>query len=125
MIKTSEWFYSGSPSLAMNLNSGSHLMTLYLHPQWMMKKIARPMRSLKPKVHLEEALSNQRLQCQVDLTPLSLKLNDVINLRVGDVIKTDHKLTDSLLLKHKQQAICPVELGETNLFKSIQIASSL
>lgn len=124
-FKDTEWFYPGAPSLSLTLSLPCHSMIIYLHPQWVLKKLPLSKRTLKPKANLQEALADQLLQCQVDLIPISLKLNDVINLRVGDVIKTDHKLIDSLLLKHERQTVCQVEPGESNHFKSIQIASSL
>ena len=80
---------------------------------------------LKPKAKLEETLTYQRLKCQVNLAPFSLTLNDLMQLKIGDLIKTDHRLNEPLVLKHQEQVICPVTLGEMNFFKSIQIVSSI
>ena len=120
-----EWFYTGAPSLTVTLRGAHHSMTFCLHPQWVLQTLARPKEIPKPKSNLQDALASKVLHCQIELTPITLQLKDMLHLQVGDVIKTDHPLTSPLLINHEDQAICAVEIGTSNHYKSIQIASSL
>ena len=124
-VHLDEWFYNGAPSLAMTLSGSGQSMTLYLHPHWVLNALPKHQLVQKPKDNLHEALEPQLLHWHVELNPVSLQLEDMIRLQVGDVIRTDHPLTTPLLLKNNQQTVCNVDIGETNLFKSIQITSSL
>lgn len=120
-----EWFYTGSPSLALTLRSGEYSLNIYLHPQWVLHALPRKEQLPKPKIPLQEALDSQVLHCQVELHPLTLQLDKLLRLKPGDVIKTDQSLATPMLLKHLQQTVCQATPGETNQFKSIQIVSSI
>lgn len=120
-----DWFYTGAPSLALNLSTVNHSLTVYLHPQWVLEQLPIHERIHKPKALVQEALASQALNCEVQMKPLQLPLEDIIRLKIGDVIKTDHLLSEPLRLVHKQQTICQAEAGSTNLYKSIQIKSVL
>jgi len=119
------WFYKGAPTLRLTLSEAQYFLTVYLHPQWVLQALPKAKKIQKPKSDLQKALASQVLHCQIELAPLPLALNDVLQLQPGDVIKTDHPLSSLLLLNHQQQTICHVEIGANNYFKSIQIASSL
>ncbi len=114
-----DWFYTGAPTCALTLTCANESITIYLHPQWVSDALPSNYRSTKSPVTLHEALATQRLQLHVTLNPLPLKLADVIRLQVGDVIKTDHPITDPLALTHQQQTICNVDIGKLNTTKSI------
>lgn len=120
-----EWFYTGSPSLAITLHSAMHSLIVYIHPEWVLRAIPENKRSGRPKGDLQQVLGSQLLDCQVELNPVMLPLDELFRLKPGDVIKTDHTLNTPLLLKHKQHTVCQVEPGETNQSKSIQIARAL
>lgn len=120
-----EWFYNGSPALVMTLSSGTYSLKAYLHPQWILDALPQNIPLTKPKIPLQEALDSQLLHCQVELHTLSLQLDKLLRLKPGDVIKTDQPLTTPLLLKHRQQTVCHVDIGEISQSKSIQIVSSL
>lgn len=124
-FRLKEWFYAGAPSLILTLKSAAQSMRLYLHPQWVLNALSPHETMQKSISHLCEALDPHVLRCQVDLNPVSLPLEDIIRLQVGDVIKTDHPLTAPLLLQQNQQTVCHVEIGEIDHYKSIQITSSL
>ena len=64
-----------------------------LNPQWVLAALPKSI-TKKPITRLHEALSTQEVDLQVELTPLKLKLADIIRLHVGDVIKTDHPITE-------------------------------
>lgn len=121
-ISYDEWFYKGSPSVAVSLSPG---MNLYLHPRWVLSLF--PMKACVTELtsDLHQALANEQLPCQVELIPVNLQLKDVIRLQVGDVIKTEHSINQPLLLKNHHQRLCDVEISKLNHYKSIQIKSSL
>ena len=125
-IHFDEWFYSGAPSLTMTLSGVHQSMTLYLHPQWVLTALG-PHEIIQPPMigDLQSALEPQLLHWQVELNPVSLPLEEILRLQVGDVIRTDHPLTTPLLLKNNQQTVCHVDIGKINHYKSIQITSSL
>lgn len=120
-----EWFYTGSPALVMTLSSGRYSLNVYLHPQWVLNAIPQNTLLSKPKVPLQEALDSELLCCEVELNPMTLQLDKLLRLKPGDVITTDQALTTPILLKHQQQTVCHVDIGEINQTKSIQIVSSL
>ncbi len=115
------WFYKGSAALALTLRCANQLQTLFLHPQWVLNALPLYERTDKPIDSLDDALASTRLPLQIELSPVLLRLADITSLRVGDVIKTDHPITAALSLKHHQQIISSVHVGETNSIKSIQI----
>ena len=120
-----EWFYRGSPALALRLSSLNQHQTIYLHPQWVLNTLPVKEVEQKPMAPLDHALDSQVSLCHVELYPVSLPLDAIVRLQVGDVITTDHLLSTPLLLKNNTEAICHVDIGENSPFKSIQIASSL
>lgn len=121
-IPVEQWFYNGSPALALTLNPE---LTVYLNPQWVITLLPTHETLREVKSDLYVALSPQTIQCQVELNPVSLQLKDVLQLQVGDVIKTDHLITQPLLVKKHKQPICKATLCETNQHKSIEIKSLL
>ena len=112
-----EWFYTGSPALLLNLTN----ITLYLNPQWVINALPSYTKTQAPIKKLSEAIDPLSIPLHVELSPVSLRLNDIIQLKIGDVIKTDHPITIPLQLKQNQKTICSVEIGEANAHKSIQI----
>ena len=117
-----EWFYRGSPSLKLTLQGTHDSLDIYLHPNWVLGKLP-VMRGfnksgIKP---IEDALDEENLSLNVAFLPISLSLDDMMCLQVGDVIKTDHLLTSPLVLQHQKQTIAQVDIGENNHQKSIQI----
>lgn len=112
-----DWFYTGSPALALTLNT----LTLYLNPQWVLNALPSHDKIQRPIMTISDALEAQPIPLQVELNPVTLRLNDVIHLQAGDVIKTDHPITTPLQLKQNKHPICTVEIGEINTYKSIQI----
>lgn len=122
-----EWFYTGAPTLALiltNSTNGTCLhpnITLYLHPQWVLCALPKNHNSKIKPIAIHKAIDTKKIDLQVALIPVPLPLKSMLNLRVGDVIKTDHPLTAPLHLNHQQQTVCHVDIGITNAYKSIQI----
>ncbi|HBI21901.1 MAG TPA: hypothetical protein DDY37_04865, partial [Legionella sp.] len=46
---------------------------------------------------------------------------DMMSLQVGDVIKTEHRMTTPVTLTHQQHTVCHASIGATRSYKSIQI----
>lgn len=120
-----EWFYHGSATIAIKLSIGKDELTLYLHPEWVQNELPKLNSDPLPKVDLKDLLGSELLRCQVELKPFTLKVKDTLNLKVGDVIKSDHLLSSPLDLKQQGKSICLVEPGQAKQHKSIQIVSSL
>ena len=125
LINSEDWFYKGSPALSLIFNSGSHIMTLYLHPQWVLAALPIRAFTLTSLEHFETALMSQTLDLHVELTPITLRVEDIMQLQIGNVIKTDHPLNQALQLKHQHKTLDYCQLGEQQSFKSIQISRPL
>lgn len=112
------WFYTGSPALMLTINQ---TMTIYLHPTWVLSRLPLPESAHNPLVKIGDAVATENVRLYVELNPVPLKLTDMVHLKIGDVIKTDHPITTPLRLSLNQKAICSVEIGQDNSHKSIQI----
>lgn len=113
-----EYDYTGSPSLRLTLECKPFSTTLYLHPLWVLNALPKAVTASKPMCSVDEALSTHPLALSVELSPITLPLFNLMQLRVGDVIKTDHPMTKPLLLKNGETTISNVDIGE----QSIQIS---
>lgn len=120
----SDWFYAGSPSLALTLNQEDTTITLHLHPSWVLSSLPTRVQHIPKTVTLSHALSTQAIFLQVQLNPTPLQLGDLLRLQKGDVIKTDHAITTPLNVMHQQTLVCQGELGQTNTYKSIHITET-
>lgn len=114
-------FYPGAPLVTLTLQD----TPLYLHPKWTIDALPRSTLNTLPLTRPSIALDQQPVALQVELSPLSLPLHDLIHLKIGDVIKTDHPLDDPMKLKHQHHAICNVQLGEYLRQKTIQLTRTL
>ncbi|MDI9817548.1 MULTISPECIES: FliM/FliN family flagellar motor C-terminal domain-containing protein [unclassified Legionella] len=124
-INTEDWFYPGSPCLALEFTSDHSHFDLYLHPEWVLAQLPdyqyQPASALG-KLH--DALAEEHLELQVVLEPFDLPVNQLLNLQVGDLIKTDHRLTLPLHLQHEQKIVATVDIGQNQTYKSIQLRKS-
>lgn len=124
-VEPTDWFYKGSASLCLVLSTGQYRIELYLHPQWVLSALS-VRAGKKPRLGvLDDALQSLSLSCQVELLPMSLSLDDLLNLQVGDVLSTDHPLDKPLSLACQNHGICLVRAGADGISKTIQIESSL
>ncbi|KTD45380.1 Surface presentation of antigens (SPOA) [Legionella quinlivanii] len=118
-----EWFYRGSPCLELGLTFDQTTTSLFLHPRWVVEQL--PVLSgnalLSP---LESSLSDEQLELEIKLLSFTMNLADLLTLKPGEVIKTDHPQNEDLLLKHQQLTLCTVHKGSNDGYKSIQIASN-
>lgn len=118
------WFYKGSPCLALTLSQGKQSITIYLHPQWVLRTLHKPTASAQDLTACADALAKTILPCHVELNPLVLPLHALMQLKPGDVIQTDHPLSTPLRLQHQHQPLCKVDIGQYHAHKSIQVTTT-
>lgn len=116
-----EWFYKGSPCISVTLSSITNALTLYLHPQWVLKTLPQQPPILTQMTPLNEALNEQALRLDVTLNPFTLPLTQITHLNIGDVIKTDHPVSMPLKLIQDNTTLCQVDIGD----ETIQITRTL
>lgn len=114
-----DWFYTGAPTLGLMLTCAGETTTLFMDPQWVLDALPATDCSKKSIIPLDDALATQALDLHVTLNPLPLKLADILRLQVGDLIKTDHPIAEPMTLTYQQQTICNVNIGKSNVNKSI------
>ena len=122
--KSHEWFYPGSPALVLTLRCAHHSMNLYFHPQWVLNALPPQIIPNTALISLHHALADQSVDLQANI-PIALKLADIVALTIGDVIKTEHLITEPIPLTHQKKLVCSVELGAKNSYKSVQIVRKL
>lgn len=120
----SDWIYAGSPALLFSLSSKEEAIHLYLHPHWVLAQLPRAKPLSKSLQKLDEAIAPQELNLEVRFKPFSLPLNKLLQLQIGDVIKTDHQLEEPLNLQHQQDVLSLVQIGQQHSFKSIKLTRS-
>ena len=117
-----EWFYTGAPTLKITLKGTHESLDIYLHPEWALSRLPVVRYSNKSAIKpIQDALDPESISLNVTFLPFSLSLDDLMCLQVGDVIKTDHLLTNPLVLQLNSQKMAQVDIGENNHQKSIQI----
>lgn len=129
LFNKNEWFYHGAPSVELQFNikhpSSNQYFTLYIHPLWVLNFLPQTLAPKKPEISLKAVLKEQAINCQVELQAFSLNLKESSTLKIGDVIKTDHAVTQPVLLTHHKKTLLSANLGKTNDHQSIQIVSSI
>lgn len=116
-----DWFYPGSPALTLTLSCSDKTMQLYIDPQWVLNALPSHTYRKPSATPLQDALATQQIKLHVELTSLPLSLSEILRLQVGDVIKTDHPITEPAQLVQHDLPICSVDIGKFNSYKSIQI----
>ncbi|MBA2709666.1 MAG: FliM/FliN family flagellar motor switch protein [Tatlockia sp.] len=122
---SSDWFYQGSPCIKGLFQIENQAFNLYLHPDWVISQLPKPDVSTKALTKLDEALVSNELELSIEFQPQCLSLDKLVNLQVGDLIKTSHLMSNPLIIRHQKQAIFEVEAGQIQEFKSVQIKRSL
>ncbi|MFI4918190.1 MAG: FliM/FliN family flagellar motor C-terminal domain-containing protein [Legionellales bacterium] len=112
------WFYSGSTCLLLTLSCHTASAVLVLSPDWVYQQL--------PKNHatsslntIDQALAEQKVTLNVELLPITLRLNQLMSLKAGDVIASDHLLSTPLRLTQEKQVVAHTELGLSAQHKSI------
>ncbi|ARG96955.1 FliM/FliN family flagellar motor C-terminal domain-containing protein [Legionella micdadei] len=118
-----EWIYPGSASLILTFSHNKGLFHLYLHPNWVLAHL-QPQNSPTPLTGLELTLASKKLTLTIEFAAFRLPLGKLLNLQVGNIIKTDHALNKPLLVQYNNQTVCEGEIGRLLQHKSIQLTRS-
>lgn len=115
-----DWCYEGSTSLLLNLEAQGNKISLVLNPDWVYQQLPAAKNKEKPLItQIETAIEDESVSLNVELNPISLAVNELMDLQVGDVISLEHPLNTPLRLTERQTLIAHGELGLTNHHKSI------
>jgi len=118
------WIYKGSTCLLLHLGSAQVHLSLIINPDWIYQNLTPICLGKNHLDSLDEALTKEVLNLNLESIPLSLPINQLINMQIGDVITTDHPLTTPLRLMQNEQLIAQVDLGQSSPYKSIMIKRS-
>lgn len=114
------WLYPGSAALLLELNSPTQEMTLLINPEWVHN--ALPLQTPRGALHsLEETLEAQPLTLHLELSAMHLPIKHLAELQVGDLLVTDHLLSNPMFLNQGKKAFATAELGTTSYYKSTQL----
>lgn len=114
-----EWFYRGSTALILTLSCNTNKVTMALHPDWVYQNLLPSQNNKKNRESLDEAVAQQPLSFTLLLNTLTLPLNQLMALKKGDVIATDHLISEPLKVTQHEHFIAHAELGQSSLYKSI------
>lgn len=117
---TKGWFYTGSSCLVMHLYCDNQSVNWYLHPDWVYDQL--PEKSVgTPLVSLEKALHQETVTLEARLQPFSLSLHTLLDMETGDLLQTDHALSQPLQLTCHSRMLAEASLAEKNTHPSILI----
>lgn len=119
-----DWFYAGSTCLLLQLECQGEILNLFINPHWVYQHLPSPQTSKTALTPLDEALNHENLTLHLELKPLELPLNQLLNLQIGDVLSTDHFLAQPLNLVHQHHCVAQADLGQSNHYKSIILKRS-
>lgn len=116
-----EWIYPGSACLNAVFNNNQDQFNLYLHPNWVLAQLPKTSIPQKPLARLDDALTTQSIHLTTQLAPLHLSVQKLLNMQVGDVIKTDHPVNKPFHIYCQHQKIGEGIAGQVLQHKSIQL----
>lgn len=118
------WFYRGSTCLFLTLSANQNTIKIILSPDWVYQNLS-PYQTVKYDLcSLDEALEDELVNIEVTLLPVKLPIEQLLTIQVGDVLVTDHLLSDSLRVTHKDQVLAQADLGQSLQQKSILLKGS-
>ncbi|WP_298626870.1 FliM/FliN family flagellar motor C-terminal domain-containing protein [uncultured Legionella sp.] len=116
---TQDWFYRGSTSLLLSLHTLTDHATIVLHPDWVYQNLPHSHTCPNDLKSLDDAVAKHRLSLSLELGSITLPLQQLVSLKAGDVIATDHPINSPLCLKQQDEVIAQAELGQSSQYKSI------
>jgi flagellar motor switch/type III secretory pathway protein FliN len=119
ILEAQNYVYSGSTCLLLTLNCGVVSTRLILNPDWVYQQLPKHQTNTTPLNTLEQALDHKTITLNAELLPIRLPLKQLVNLEIGDVLTSDHSLSQPLRLTQKQQLIAQIELASMAEHKSI------
>lgn len=117
---TKDWFYTGSSCLTMHLSCDNKSVNWYLHPDWVYNQLSEKSVGA-PLVSLEKALHQETITLEALLQPFALSLHTLLDMETGDLLQTDHALSQPLQLTLHSRIVAEARLAETTTHPSILI----
>ncbi len=122
---TPNWFYRGSTCLFLTLSTNQNAVRIILSPEWVYQNLS-PYQTIKHSLcSLDDVLAEETVNLDVTLLPVNLPIEQLLTIQVGDVLVTDHLLSDSLRVTHNDQVLALADLGQSTQQKSILLKRSL
>lgn len=120
---TPDWFYAGSTSLLLSLNGAQGHFSLVLNPQWIYQQL--PQHQTRAALDsVDKALAEHTLSLCLELLPSKLSVNNLASMQVGDILTTNHPLSQPLNLMRNNEQFAQAELGQSAQHKSIVLTRS-
>lgn len=118
------WFYRGSTCLLLTLSANHNTVKIILSPDWVYQQLS-PYQTIKQELcSLDDALGEEIVNLEVTLLPVNLPIEQLLAIQVGDVLVTDHLISDSLNITHNAQVLAQADLGQSIQHKSILLKRS-
>ena len=115
-----DWLYPGTTCLLITFHCDQKTLSCFLNPEWVYHLLNADKRKSHQPLHtLDEALAEQKLDLTVELDSITIPFKELMVLQIGDVLVTDHKLTQPLALIHEQKQLASSELGQLSNYKSV------
>lgn len=118
-----DWFYAGSTSLLLSLSAAQAHFSLVLDPQWVYQQLPQQQKSAALD-SMDDALAEHTLSLCLELLPSKLSVKHLANMQVGDILTTNHPLSQPLNLTRNQEQFAQAELGQSAPHKSIVLTRS-
>ena len=116
----SDWLYPGSTCLLLTFSCEPLSLRCLLNPEWVYHLLSADKRKSPQALHtLDEALAEQQLTLSLELDSFNIPFKQLMDLQLGDVLVTDHKLTQPLTLNYGQKQLATTELGQLSDHKSV------
>ncbi|KGP63305.1 hypothetical protein EP47_09235 [Legionella norrlandica] len=113
------WFYPGSSSLLLTFSIGYRQLQLILSSDWVNQQLPSIKSTTSETISFDKTIEEQIVTLTVELDSIKLPLEQLINLQSGDVVTTDHLISQPLRITRKKQLIAQGKLGQSSLHKSI------
>lgn len=119
--KQLSWLYPGSAAVVLHFSCTSSTCSILVNPAWVHQALPLKKKQQQNLSSLDEALAKKNLRLSVELDSMTISLQQLLDLQIGDVIKTDHQCSDRLRLVYEQKTYATTELGALATTKSIII----
>lgn len=115
-----QWDYIGSPYYTVHLYTPHQSFCFSLHPHWVVMQLPKNRQPLNLSP-LSSALGTQTLPLTLLLHPARLNFAELCDLKVGDVIKTEHPLAQELALCFAEKTLCYATIGRNAEQRTVQL----
>lgn len=120
-----KWLYPGTTALMLQLQSQERTVSILLHPDWVYKELPLQKSHANTLCSLDDALAKESVTLDLQLSPMTLPMGQLLQLQIGDVIKSDHPITSPFHLMQEQERVALAQLGQAASHKSIILKESV